>query len=62
MNEEAGPSGMTWRQINETIKRLREDVAVLSEGGQKQLVADIMAHVHRLEDERRRIDPRPHTM
>lgn len=60
----AGPSGLSWRELNETIERLRTDARRLERSGssiQKEAAADILKHVQELERERSLHDPRPFT-
>jgi len=60
--ETAGPSGLQWRELNETIERLKGDALRLERSGspiQQEIAKDIMRHVHELERERSLHDPRP---
>lgn len=58
-------SGMTWNQLNETIERLRRDLAAMERSSSdvvRGVAYDIRQHIEKLERERERIDPRPFTL
>lgn len=58
-------SGMTWNQLNETIERLRRDLAAMERSSStvvKGVAYDIRQHIEKLEREREQIDPRPFTL
>lgn len=58
-------SGMPWDQLNETIERLRRDLAAMERSSSdvvRGVAYDIRRHIEKLEREREQIDPRPFTL